>query len=69
MSSSSLSNKGQTTIPKRVRDAAGLRAGDELHFTVLEDGAIIVRVKNRNVRDLTIRPRKRRHITIEQMNR
>ena len=69
MSSSSLTRKGQTTIPNSVRDAAGLRAGDELHFTVREDGTIIVRVKNRNVRDLTIKPKKRRHISVEQMNR
>ena len=44
MSSATLTSKGQTTIPKNVRDAAGLRAGDTIHFTVLDDRTIIVRV-------------------------
>ncbi len=64
-----VTSKGQTTIPKSVRDAAGLHAGDRIHFTVLEDGTIIVRVKNRSVRDLMLTPGKRRHVSVEQMNR
>lgn len=69
MSTSTVTTKGQTTIPKDVRDAAGLKAGDRIHFTVLEDGTIILRVKNRSVRDLAIKPKPTRHITVEQMNR
>ena len=69
MSFATVTSKGQTTIPKNVREAAGLRAGDRIHFAVLEDGTIIVRVKNRSVRDLGIRPRKRRHVSVAQMNR
>ena len=69
MSSSSLSPRGQTTIPKIVREAAGLSPGDALHFTVLVDGTIIVRAKNRSVRDLAIKPRRRRHVTVDHMNR
>ncbi len=69
MSTSMVTSKGQTTIPKDVRDAAGLKAGDRLHFTVLEDGTIILRVKNRSVRDLAIKPKPTRHVTVEQMNR
>lgn len=69
MSIATVTSKGQTTIPKNVREAAGLRPGDEIHFAVLEDGTIIVRVKNRSVRDLPIRPGKRRHVSVAQMNR
>ncbi|MGH7490489.1 MAG: AbrB/MazE/SpoVT family DNA-binding domain-containing protein [bacterium] len=69
MSFATVTSKGQTTIPKSVRDAAGLNAGDTIHFTVIEDGTIIVRVKNRSIRNLTLSPRKRRHVRIEQMNR
>lgn len=69
MSFATMTSKGQTTIPKSVRDATGLRAGDKMHFTVLEDGTILVRVKNRSIRDLTIKPRKGRHVTVEQMDR
>jgi len=69
MSFATMTSKGQATIPKAVRDAAGLQAGDKMHFTVLEDGTILVRVKNRGIRDLMIKPGKRHHVTVEQMNR
>jgi len=64
-----VTSKGQTTIPKDVREAAGMRAGDRIHFAVLEDGTIIVRVKNRTVRDLPIKLAKPRHVSVAQMNR
>jgi AbrB family looped-hinge helix DNA binding protein len=69
MSFATITSKGQTTIPKDVRVAAGMKAGDRIHFSVLEDGTIIVRVKNRTVRDLPIKPGKRRHVSVAQMNR
>jgi AbrB family looped-hinge helix DNA binding protein len=36
---SRLTSKGQITVPKRVRERLGLRAGDELEF--VEDGDTI----------------------------
>ena len=69
MPQSTVTAKGQTTIPRDVRTAAGLRAGDRVHYTVLEDGTVILRVKNRSVRDLITKPRHARHVTVEQMNR
>lgn len=69
MSTATVTSKGQTTIPKDVREAAGLKAGDRIHFTVLEDGTIILRVKNRSIRDLAIKPKSARHVSVEQMNR
>lgn len=64
-----ITSKGQTTIPKSVRDAAGLRAGDRIHFAVLADGTIIVRPKTRSVRELGVRPPARRRIAVSGMNR
>jgi AbrB family looped-hinge helix DNA binding protein len=64
-----MTSKGQTTIPKSVREAAGLRSGDRIHFAVLADGTIIVRVKKRSIRELPLRPAKRKHVTIAQMSR
>ena len=37
-----LTSKGQVTIPKAVRDALGLRQGDQLSWE-LEDGSVRVR--------------------------
>jgi AbrB family looped-hinge helix DNA binding protein len=64
-----LTSKGQTTIPLEVRTAAKLKAGDRIHFTVLADGTIILRVKNRSIRDISIKPRTRKRISVEQMSR
>lgn len=69
MSFATVTSKGQTTIPKDVRAAANLRAGDRIHFTVLEDGTIIVRVKNRSVRDVSIKPPGGKRVSIAQMKR
>ena len=69
MSFATLTSKGQTTIPKDVRAAANLKAGDRIHFTVLEDGTIIVRVKNRSIRDIAIKPPGRKRVSVAQMNR
>jgi antitoxin PrlF len=38
-----LTVKGQVTIPKRVRDALGLKPGDEVEFEVGEKGAALLR--------------------------
>jgi AbrB family looped-hinge helix DNA binding protein len=69
VSFATVTSKGQTTIPKDVREATGMKAGDRIHFAVLADGTIIVRVKNRAVRDLPIKTGKPRHVSVAQMNR
>lgn len=69
MSFATVTTKGQTTIPKDVRLAANLNPGDRIHFTVLDDGTIIVRVKNRTIRDVAIKLPGRKRVSVAQMNR
>ena len=69
MAFATVTSKGQTTIPKDVRAAANLKAGDRIHFTVLADGTILVRVKNRSIRDIAVKPPGGRRVSIAQMNR
>ena len=40
MSSSTLTTKGQITIPKRLRDYLGLSPGDKLRFEYEDGGAV-----------------------------
>ncbi len=35
--------KGQVTIPKRVRDALGVKPGDEVDFVLGDGGEVVVR--------------------------
>jgi antitoxin PrlF len=69
MAHSTLTSKGQATIPREVREAARMKAGDRLHFTVLEDGTILLRVKNRSLREIALRPRAGKRVSIDEMNR
>ncbi|MBK8452444.1 MAG: type II toxin-antitoxin system PrlF family antitoxin [Thiofilum sp.] len=52
MSAATITSKGQTTIPKDIREALALQPKDKLHFTLLPDGTIIVRVKKRSILEL-----------------
>lgn len=69
MTFATVTSKGQTTIPKFVRTAANLKPGDRIHFSVLEDGTIIMRVKNRSIKDISIKPPTGKRVSIAQMNR
>jgi AbrB family looped-hinge helix DNA binding protein len=42
MSTSTLTSKGQTTIPKDVRKRLNLHPGDRLEFVIDEDGRVVV---------------------------
>ncbi len=37
-----ITSKGQVTIPRKVREKLGLRAGDRLDFHVDDDGTLVV---------------------------
>jgi AbrB family looped-hinge helix DNA binding protein len=39
---SAITTKGQTTIPKAVRDHLGLKAGDRVKFFVRPDGGVVM---------------------------
>jgi len=52
MADATLTAKGQTTIPKEIRERLGLEAGDKLVFTVLSDGTVVMRAKTLRLRDL-----------------
>ena len=52
MGDATLTAKGQTTIPKDIRERLGLAPGDKLVFTALSDGTVVMRAKTRRLLDL-----------------
>ncbi len=68
MTIGTLTAKGQTTIPKHIRDELKLKAGDELLYTV-DAGRIIIRPRTGSVKDLKgLLPRPKRSVTIGEMD-
>ena len=42
---STLTSKGQTTVPKAIRERLRLKPGDRITFTPMPDGTVLMRVK------------------------
>ena len=69
MSTATLTSKGQTTIPRDIRDALGLKPKDRIHYTLMPDGTVIMRAKTRSIVELkgVLHDPERKPLTIEQM--
>ena len=52
MSISTLTSKGQTTIPKRVREHLKIGPGDKLDFVIESEGRVVIRPAKLDVREL-----------------
>jgi AbrB family looped-hinge helix DNA binding protein len=68
MTIATVTSKGQVTIPKDVRDALHIKAGDRLQFTVRDDGTVLVRPRTVDIMGLVGMLKAKRHVTIEEMN-
>jgi AbrB family looped-hinge helix DNA binding protein len=68
---STLTSKGQTTVPKAVRESLRLKPGDRINFTLMPDGTVLMRVKNMSVMNLAgrLRRRGRKALPVEQLSR
>ena len=66
-----VTSKGQTTIPKTIRDSLQMKAGDRLTFTLMPDGVVLMRVKNRHILDVAGKLHKpgRKALPIKQLSR
>lgn len=68
MSTATLTSKGQTTIPKDVREHLRLQPGDRLEF-VMKDNVVILRPATRKVTDIKgFLPKPKRPLSIAEMN-
>lgn len=70
MSESTITSKGQTTVPQPIREALHAEAGTRLQWTVMPDGAVIVRAKSKSVLELAgmLKAPKRGRVRVDGMN-
>ena len=61
----------QMTIPKAIRDSLGMKAGDRMTFTLMPDGIVVLRVKNKRVSDLggILHKKGRKAVPVELLSR
>jgi AbrB family looped-hinge helix DNA binding protein len=65
-----MTTKGQVTVPRSIRDRLGLKAGDKMAFTMLSDGTVVMRPKTLRLAELAgslTRPGQPR-VAVENMN-
>jgi AbrB family looped-hinge helix DNA binding protein len=70
MADSTLTSKGQTTIPQEIREAVGIQTGTKLSWHIVPDGTLIVRAKTNSIQSLegSIKLPKGKQISIQEMN-
>lgn len=67
---STVTAKGQTTIPKAIREKLNLKPGDRIDFVVEADGRVVLRPRNKRLEDfigILHRPGQR-PISVEEMD-
>ena len=66
-----LTSKGQTTIPKEIRDSLGMKPGDRMTFTLMPDATVVMRVKSKSVNELAgmLKKKGRKSVRVEQLSR
>jgi antitoxin PrlF len=48
---STITAKGQTTVPKEIRDRLKLKPGDRIEYVVTEDGQVMLKARNKRMAD------------------
>ncbi len=70
MLESTITSKGQTTVPAEIRERVGAVPGTRLVWHVMPDGSIVVRAKTGSILDLAgaFKPPKGKRVSVEAMN-
>ncbi|MGF6977564.1 antitoxin PrlF [Paraburkholderia sp. JPY465] len=68
MAKSTMTSKGQTTVPAEVRAALHAGPGTRLEWHLTLDGDVIVRAKTLSLLDLAGSVKADKHVDVEDMN-
>lgn len=71
MATATMTSKGQITIPKEIREALGIQAGDRIDFITETDGRVILKAATLEISALEgiLYEKGRKPVSIEDMNR
>ena len=70
MTIATITSKGQTTIPKAIRDRLRLKSGDQVDFVVEPDGRVVLVPMTVDVADLKgILPKPKKLVSLADMER
>ncbi|MHB8472626.1 MAG: AbrB/MazE/SpoVT family DNA-binding domain-containing protein [Gammaproteobacteria bacterium] len=66
-----LTSKGQTTIPKEIRDSLRMKTGDRMTFTLMPDATVVMRLKSKRLTELagTLHKKGRKPVPVDQLSR
>ena len=64
-------SKGQIAIPKEIRDGLQIKEGDRVTFTLLRNGIVLMRVKNKSALAVggSLQKKGRKAVPIEDLSR
>lgn len=68
MAISTLTSKGQMTLPKPIRDYLGLELGDKVEFIINEEGQVVISPKTLDVEDICGMFKFKKGVSIDDMN-
>lgn len=70
MAESTITAKGQTTVPADIRALIGAEPGTRLVWSVTPDGTLIVRAKTKSILDMAgmLEAPKGKRVSVESMN-
>jgi len=70
VSLATITSKGQTTIPKEIREHLKLHPGDRIDFIIEKEGRVVLEPATIDVRELegALRKTGRKAVSVEDMN-
>jgi len=69
VSTTTLTSKGQLTLPKNVRDRLKLQSGDKLEVYLQEDGSILLQPATVDIKELYgLLPKPSKSVSLEDMD-
>ncbi|MBL7050030.1 MAG: AbrB/MazE/SpoVT family DNA-binding domain-containing protein [Nitrospira sp.] len=71
MPASTITSKGQITIPKEIRDHLHIKAGDKIDFILDETGKVVFMPVTSDVRELKgfLHRKGRKAVSVQEMNK